>query len=162
MIDAKRRFSMLPIGSSAPQIPVQDDQGNTVTLQDFSGSYVVLYTYPKDNTPGCTAEACSFRDQSQAITEAGAVILGLSKDSVASHQKFKEKFNLNFTLLSDPDHTLLEALGAWGEKVNYGKKYMGIVRSTFVFDPHGTLIKIWPKVSPKTHGQEIAEFLQEV
>ncbi len=153
---------MLTLGSPAPAIPVQTDTGDTVTLQDYAGSYVVLYTYPKDNTPGCTAEACSFRDQSEAITDLGAVILGVSKDSVASHKKFKEKYNLNFTLLSDPEHTLIDALGAWQEKVNYGKRYMGIVRSTFVFDPEGNLVKVWPKVSPKTHGEEIAAYLKEV
>ena len=153
---------MLALGSPAPEIPVQTDDGEIVTLQHYAGSYVVLYTYPKDDTPGCTAEACSFRDQSEEITMTGAVILGISKDSVASHKRFKEKHNLNFTLLSDPEHALIEALGAWQEKVNYGKRYMGIVRSTFVFDPQGRLIKVWPKVSPKTDGEEIAAFLREV
>ena len=153
---------MLELGSSAPALPVVDDMGNTVTLQDYAGSYVVLYTYPKDNTPGCTAEACSFRDHSAAITAKGAVILGFSKDTVASHQRFKEQHGLNFTLLSDPDHQLIEALGAWGEKVNYGKRYMGIIRSTFLFNPEGILIRVWPKVSPKTHGEEIAAFLGAV
>lgn len=152
---------MLSIGSPAPNIPLQDDEGKTVSLSDFLGSYVVLYAYPKDDTPGCTKEACSFRDQSDAITKSGAVILGISRDSVASHKKFKEKYNLNFQLLSDPDIQMIEALGAWGEKVNYGKTYMGILRSTFVFDPKGILIKVWPKVSPNTHGEEIAAFLQE-
>lgn len=152
---------MLTVGSSAPTIAVLNEQGNQVTLQDYVGSFIVLYAYPRDDTPGCTAEACSFRDQSQAISDAGAVILGLSKDSVASHQKFKKKYDLNFTLLSDVDHQLLEALGAWGEKVNYGKRSFGTIRSTFLFDPQGTLIQIWPKVSPKTHGEEIAAYLRE-
>ena len=110
---------MLEVGSLAPAVPVVDDTGNTVSLQDYAGKYVVLYAYPRDNTPGCTAEACSFRDQSAAITAKGAVILGISSDSVASHQRFTEKYGLNFTLLSDPDHQLIEALGAWGEKINY-------------------------------------------
>lgn len=153
---------MLEVGSLAPAVPVVDDTGNTVSLQDYAGKYVVLYAYPRDNTPGCTAEACSFRDQSAAITAKGAVILGISSDSVASHQRFTEKYGLNFTLLSDPDHQLIEALGAWGEKINYGKRYMGIIRSTFLFDPEGVLIHVWPKVSPKTHGEQIAAFLQEV
>ena len=152
---------MLAIGSPAPTTTVITDQGESVTLQDYAGSFVVLYTYPKDDTPGCTAEACSFRDQSAAITKAGGIILGISRDSVASHQKFKEKYQLNFTLLSDPDHLLIEELGAWGEKVNYGKKSMGIIRSTFIFNPKGELIKVWPKVSPQSHGEEIAAFLQE-
>jgi peroxiredoxin Q/BCP len=153
---------MLTVGSSAPTVSVLNEQGEQVTLQDYAGSYVVLYVYPKDNTSGCTAEACSFRDQSKAITDAGAVILGLSKDSVASHLKFKETYELNFTLLSDVDHQLLEALGAWGEKVNYGKRSVGTIRSTFLFDPQGILIQVWPKVSPKTHGEEIAAYLQEL
>ena len=152
---------MLAIGSPAPTTSVITDQGESVTLQDYTGSFVVLYTYPKDDTPGCTAEACSFRDQSAAISKAGGIILGISRDSVASHQKFKEKYQLNFTLLSDPDHVLIEELGAWGEKVNYGKKSMGIIRSTFIFNPKGELIKVWPKVSPQSHGEEIAAFLQE-
>lgn len=153
---------MLSIGSNAPSTPVLNDQGETVTLNDYAGSYIILYAYPKDDTPGCTAEACSFRDQSSAITETGATILGISKDSVASHQKFKEKYQLNFTLLSDPDHLLLDELGAWGEKVRYGKKSMGIIRSTYIFNPEGKLIKVWPTVSPQTHGEEIASFLKEV
>lgn len=153
---------MLALGSKAPSIPVQTDTGETVTLGSYAGKYVVLYAYPKDDTPGCTAEACSFRDQSSAITEAGGVILGISKDSVASHRKFKEKYQLEFTLLSDPDHLLLEELGAWGEKVRYGKKSMGTIRSTYLFDPEGKLIKVWPQVSVQTHGEEIAAFLKEV
>ena len=153
---------MLEIGSNAPSVPVLDDTGKSVTLNDYIGKYIVLYTYPKDDTPGCTAEACSFRDQSKAITDSGAIILGISKDSVASHQKFKDKYQLDFTLLSDPEHRLIEELGAWGEKVRYGKRSMGIIRSTFVFDTEGKLIKVWPKVSPQTHGEEIAAFLKEV
>ncbi|MGE0075637.1 MAG: thioredoxin-dependent thiol peroxidase [Sphaerochaetaceae bacterium] len=152
---------MLSLGSSAPSVPVTDDQDNTVTLQDFSGRHVVVYAYPKDDTPGCTAEACSFRDQSSAIAQAGAIILGVSPDTPASHRKFKEKYNLNFTLLSDTEHRLLEALGAWGEKTSYGKTSVGVLRSTFIFDPQGILIKSWPKVSPQTHGEEIATFLKE-
>ena len=153
---------MLAPGSPAPTLSVHTDEGERVTLQHYAGSYIVLYAYPRDDTPGCTAEACSFRDQSADIVATGAVILGISQDSVASHKRFKEKYNLNFTLLSDPEHELIEALGAWQEKVNYGKRYMGIVRSTFIFDPQGRLLKVWPKVSPKTHGEEIAAFLKEV
>lgn len=152
---------MLEIGSPAPSVRVFSDAGEYTSVSDFAGRYVVLYAYPKDNTPGCTAEACSFRDQSAAITNLGAVILGVSPDSVDSHVKFKETYNLNFTLLSDPDHTLLEALGAWGEKTSHGRKSIGVIRSTFVFNPEGTLIKAWPKVSPQTHGEEIASFLKE-
>lgn len=153
---------MLTIGSKIPMIPLEDDTGKRMTLADYAGQYIVLYAYPRDNTPGCTDEACSFRDQSEAITGTGAVILGISPDSVPSHQEFKEKHQLGFTLLSDPGHRMLEALGAWGEKISYGKKSVGVLRSTFVFNPSGKLIKVWPKVSPKTHGEEIAAFLREV
>ncbi|MDD3941666.1 MAG: peroxiredoxin [Sphaerochaetaceae bacterium] len=151
---------MLEIGSPAPSISLLDDQGNQVSLSDYKGKYIVLYAYPRDDTPGCTAEACSFRDQSEAIGNLHAVVLGISADSVASHKKFKEKYQLGFPLLSDPDHELLEALGAWGEKVSYGKKSIGIIRSTYVFDQEGKLLKVWPKVSPQTHGEEIAAYLK--
>lgn len=151
---------MLEIGLPVPDITLTDDADRTVSLSDYAGSHVVLYAYPKDDTPGCTAEACSFRDYSPAISAAGGVILGISPDSPASHRKFKEKYQLEFTLLSDPDHRMLEALGAWGEKVSYGKTSIGVIRSTFVFDPSGKLVKVWPKVSPQTHGEEIASFLR--
>ena len=153
---------MINIGEKIPTIDIKDDQDNLVNFDSFLGKYVVLYAYPKNNTPGCTAEACSFRDNSSAITAQGALIFGISPDSVTSHQKFKEKHSLNFTLLSDPDHQLLEALGAWGEKISFGKKRMGVIRSTYVFDPEGKLIKKWPKVSPQEHGQEIAAYLEEI
>ena len=153
---------MLEIGSQIPSITLFDDTGKNINLSDFAGKYVVLYAYPRNNTPGCTAEACSFRDQSDAITETGAVIFGLSPDSVQSHQKFKATYQLNFSLLSDPYHELLESLGAWGEKVSFGKTSIGVIRSTFIFDPDGKLIKVWPKVSPQSHGEEIAIFLKKV
>ncbi|MGI6432359.1 MAG: peroxiredoxin [Sphaerochaetaceae bacterium] len=150
----------MTIGAKLPPLTLLDDQGNSVSMDQFAGSYVVLYTYPKDNTPGCTSEACSFRDNSSAITDQKAIIVGVSADSVASHAKFKAQHNLPFTLLSDPDRLLLQALGAWGEKVRFGKKTMGILRMTFLFDPQGRLVHIWPKVSVQTHGEEIAAFLK--
>jgi peroxiredoxin Q/BCP len=150
---------MLAIGSKAPTTKVLTDENKEVSLQDYEGSYVVLYAYPKDNTPGCTTQACSFRDESSAITDSGAVILGISADSVASHQKFKQKHNLPFTLLSDESHTLLEELGVWQQKTSFGTTRMGIVRTTFIFDKEGKLIHIYPKVSVQTHGKEIAEYL---
>ncbi len=153
---------MLEIGSPIPSITLFDDTGKSINFKDFAGKYIVLYAYPRNNTPGCTAEACSFRDQSDAITETGAVIFGLSPDSVQSHQKFKATYQLNFSLLSDPYHELLESLGAWGEKVSFGKTSIGVIRSTFIFDPDGKLIKVWPKVSPQSHGEEIAIFLKKV
>lgn len=151
--------TMLELGSAAPEVTVQNEKGENVRLSDFAGRYVVLYAYPKDNTSGCTTEACSFRDNLPAIESRDAVLLGLSPDSPGSHQKFIAKYELNFTLLSDPEHELLEALGAWGEKKMYGKTYMGVIRSTFVFDPEGKLIQVWPKVQVKTHGEEVSEFL---
>ena len=153
---------MLTPGSSLPTGTVYDERGEAVLLKDFIDSYIVLYVYPKDNTPGCTAEACSFRDQSKDIVNVGAIILGISPDSVNSHKKFKEKFELNFTLLSDPERVIIEQLGAWGEKTSYGKTTVGILRSTFVFGKDGTLLKVWPKVSPATHGEEIATYLREL
>lgn len=153
--------NMLEIGAKIPSIVLYDEEGVAIDLSRLNGSCIVLYAYPKDNTPGCTAEACSFRDHSVAITQQGAKIFGISADSSASHKKFKEKYLLTFSLLSDPDHQMLEALGAWGEKTSYGKKSVGIIRSTYLFDEEGYLIKIWPKVSPQTHGEEISEFLKQ-
>ncbi|HHU88598.1 MAG: peroxiredoxin [Sphaerochaetaceae bacterium] len=153
---------MVNIGDKIPSIELKDDQDNLVNFDSLLGHYVILYAYPRNNTPGCTAEACSFRDNSRAITAQGALILGISPDSVTSHQKFKEKYNLNFTLLSDPDHLLLEALGAWGEKKSFGQTRMGVIRSTYLFDKEGKLLKKWPKVSPQEHGKEIAAYLEEI
>lgn len=153
---------MINIGDKIPSIELKDDQNNLVKFDSLLGHYVLLYAYPKNNTPGCTAEACSFRDNSSAIRAQGALIYGISPDSVASHQKFKEKYKLNFTLLSDPDHLLLEALGAWGKKVSFGKTRMGVIRSTYLFDKEGKLLKKWPKVSPQEHGSEIAAYLEEI
>lgn len=147
--------------AKAPSIVLKDENGKEISLSDYEGSYLVLYTYPKDNTPGCTTEACSFRDNSEAIVKANGVIVGVSGDSVESHQKFKDKHSLNFTLLADPEHKLLKELGSWGEKVSFGQKRMGIIRRTYVFDKTGHLIKVWPKVTPKDHGEEIAAFLLE-
>ena len=153
---------MLEIGAPIPSVTLFDDMGKNINLSDFAGKHIILYAYPRDDTPGCTAEACSFRDQSEAITATGAVIFGLSPDSVQSHQKFKAKYKLNFSLLSDPYHELLESLGAWGKKVSFGKTSIGVIRSTFIFGPDGKLIKKWPKVSPQSHGEEIAAFLAQV
>jgi peroxiredoxin Q/BCP len=153
---------MLEIGSKLPHIVLENEKGEKVDLSSFDDKYIVLYAYPKDNTPGCTKEACSFRDSHQQIVSSNAIVFGLSPDSPASHQKFIDKFNLSFSLLSDPEHTLLEYLGAWGEKSMYGKTYFGVLRSTFVFDKEGTLIKVWPKVSVETHGQEISEYLESL
>jgi peroxiredoxin Q/BCP len=119
----------------------------------------VLYFYPKDDTPGCTTEACNFRDDYSDIISAGAVVLGVSPDTVKSHDKFKLKFELPFALLSDPDHAVAELYGAWGEKNMYGRTYMGVIRSTFIIDEGGTIIKVFPKVKPKDHSQQVLAVL---
>jgi len=152
---------MLTAGDQAPlDITIEDENGEPVSLRSLQGHYTVVYFYPKDDTPGCTMEACNFRDAQSELTELGATVIGISKDSVASHQKFKHKHHLNFPLWSDPDHKLLEAFGSWQEKKMFGKPYMGIVRSTFILDPQGKILKTWEKVNPKNHDQEVLAFLQ--
>lgn len=140
----------------APNFSLLDQNGTTHTLTDYAGRWVVLYFYPKDDTPGCTTEACNFRDERDAIAEYGnATVIGISKDTVVAHKKFVDKYDLNFTLLSDPDHETIEAYGAWQEKSMYGRKYMGIQRMTVIIDPSGTIVKEYPKVDPKKHAVEI-------
>jgi len=140
-------------------IPVTDEQGTATSLRSLLGKWVVLYFYPKDDTPGCTVEACSFRDTSAELTKLGAVVIGVSKDTTKSHQNFKTKYQLNFPLWSDPDHHLLSAFGAWGEKKFMGKIYMGIIRSTFIIDPTGHIRHTIEKATPKHHGEEIMKHL---
>ncbi|MCX7708303.1 MAG: thioredoxin-dependent thiol peroxidase [Clostridia bacterium] len=153
---------MLAEGQKAINFELMDDYGNNIRLSDFIGKKVVLYFYPKDNTPGCNTEACSFRDVYDDILQAGAVVLGISMDDQNSHRKFRNKFGLPFYLLSDPDHKTAEAYGTWGEKKMYGKAYMGILRSTFVIDETGVVRKVFPKVSPEGHGEEILNTLREL
>lgn len=150
---------MLETGQKAPGFHLPNGEGEMVSLEDFRGKKVVVYFYPKDDTPGCTTEACSFRDHHQVIQEKNAVVLGISPDSSASHQKFAAKFGLPFHLLSDEDHSTAEAYGAWGEKKMYGKAYMGILRSTFIIDEEGTVIKVFPKVKVDQHAEEITALL---
>ena len=151
---------MLKIGDKAPDFTLKSDQDEDVSLKNFLGkSDVVLYFYPKDNTPGCTKEACSFRDNIQPIQAKNAVVLGISPDSVKSHQSFINKQNLNFTLLSDPDHKVADAYGAWGEKSMYGKKYMGILRTTFVIGKDGNIKNVFEKVKPGGHAEEVLQIL---
>jgi len=140
--------SMLKVGDMAPDFELPADDGSTVKLSDFRGKRVVVYFYPKDDTSGCTVQACGFRDQYPIIEEKNAVVLGISPDGIQSHQKFKTKYNLPFTLLADENHTAAEAYGVWQEKSMYGKKYFGIVRSHFVVDEEGKLVDIQVKVSP--------------
>lgn len=142
-------------GSKAPDFSLKSDNGESIKLSDYKGKKVVLYFYPKDDTPGCTAEACSFRDGFSEIQKKGAVILGVSTDSVESHKKFKEKYHLNFPLLSDADKKVVNAYGVWKEKNMYGKKYMGIERTTFIIDEDGEIKKIFPKVKVERHYDEV-------
>ena len=142
-------MSQLQIGDQAPDFTALTDQQVQVQLRDYRGKRVVLYFYPKDDTSGCTTQACGFRDNYPAIEEQNAVVLGVSPDSAASHQKFKSKYNLPFSLLVDADHTIADTYGVWGEKSMYGKKYMGIIRSHFVIDEAGKIVDAQYKISPK-------------
>jgi peroxiredoxin Q/BCP len=151
---------MLKVGDKAPAFSLPSDSGKVVALKDFKGKKVVLYFYPKDDTSGCTVEACEFRDHWGAVQRAGAVVLGVSPDGVASHGKFKAKHALPFPLLVDEDHAVAEAYGAWGEKSMYGRKYMGILRSTFLIDEQGRIMHVFQKVKPKGHAAEVLEALK--
>jgi peroxiredoxin Q/BCP len=146
---------MLKPGDKAPDFKATTDGGETVSLKDFRGKKVVLYFYPKDDTPGCTQEACDFRDSMARFKTKDAVVLGVSPDSVASHQKFKTKFELPFPLLADEGHEIAEAYGAWGEKSMYGRKFMGIIRSTFVIDEKGKIAEVYEKVKVSGHVNEL-------
>jgi peroxiredoxin Q/BCP len=150
------------IGNPLPAFSLQDDQGGVVTQNDLRGHWTVLYAYPKDSTPGCTTEACDFRENWARVQALGARVYGISRDGVKSHQNFIAKQDLPFRLLSDPDATLLKALGAFGKKVMYGKEMEGILRSTFLIDPKGVIRHTWPKVSVKGHVQEVLETLTKL
>ena len=151
---------MLQEGTTAPDFALDASGGGTVRLSDYRGQTVVLYFSPKDDTPGCTTEACNFRDDYSEIIAAGAIVLGVSPDSVESHEKFQQKYELPFPLLSDPDHQVAEMYGAWGEKTMYGRTYMGIIRSTYVIDEEGTIVKVFPKVRPKAHSEQVLAVLR--
>ena len=146
---------MLETGITAPDFTLPDQNGNPVSLSDFRGKKVILYFYPKDNTPGCTRQACAFAASYRGFAEKNAVVIGISRDSSTSHAKFAEKHNLPFLLLSDTEHTVIEAYGAWQEKKLYGKVSMGIVRSTYVIDEQGKILHVMPKVKPDTNAAEI-------
>lgn len=150
---------MLAPGDKAPDFKLEGDDGKTHTLKEFFGKTLILYFYPKDNTPGCTVEACDFRDQAAAYKKKKALVVGVSPDSIASHGKFRDKHGLNFLLLADPDHAVAEKYGAWGDKVLYGRKFKGIIRSTFVIDEKGKIASAQYKVSPKGHAGAILETL---
>ncbi len=153
--------TMPALDSEAPDFELHDHTGATVRLADLRGQWVVLYFYPKDDTPGCTTEACSFRDSWSALRDAGAVVLGVSPDTAASHQKFAAKYELPFPLLVDSaNHDTARAYGAWGMKRNYGKEYVGLIRSTFVINPQGRVAKVWAKVTTAGHGEKVLEWLR--
>ncbi|CAM3233436.1 thioredoxin-dependent thiol peroxidase [Corallococcus sp. ZKHCc1 1396] len=148
-------------GDKAPGFSLPDQSGATVSLSQLKGRHVVLYFYPKDATPGCTTEACDFRDEHSALVKAGAVVLGVSPDSTASHQKFATKQGLPFSLLADPDHAVADAYGVWGEKSLYGRKFMGLIRATFLIGPDGKVLRVWPKVKVAGHVAEVLASLQQ-
>ena len=152
----------LQIGDKAPNFSLPNQDNAEISLQDFRGSWVVLYFYPKDKTPGCTQEACDFRDNLANLSGLNAVVLGVSPDSAKTHQSFIDKESLNFTLLSDTDKKTLKAYGAWGLKKLYGKEYEGVIRSTFVIDPQGKIAFLWKNVKVKGHIDAIKEKLQEL
>ena len=152
-------MAKLAVGDQAPDFEAFTDQGTKLHLQDLQGKRVILYFYPKDDTSGCTTQACGFRDRYLEIEEKNGVVLGVSPDKVASHQKFKTKYNLPFTLVVDEDHAIAEAYGVWGEKSMYGKKYMGIIRSHFVIDETGKIVDVQYKVSPADSTKKAVEAL---
>lgn len=149
-------------GKKAPAFTLTSDTGKKVKLSDFAGQPVVLYFYPKDDTPGCTKEACAFRDAQSELASAGAVLLGVSADDVESHVKFRDKYELNFALLADTDHKVAEKYGAWREKNMYGKKSMGIQRSTYLIDSTGKIAKVWKRVQVDGHDAQVLQALREL
>lgn len=150
---------MATIPYPAPQFNLQDTEGTMHTLEQYRGKWVVLYFYPKDDTPGCTVEACSFRDKHEAILAKKAVVLGVSRDDAGSHEKFVAKYSLSFPLLSDPDHSVMDAYGAWGKKM-FGKE--GVLRKTFIIDPQGNVVKVFGRVTPEGHAEQVLRALEEL
>ncbi len=152
----------MPVSANnpAPDFELLDETGTPRRLSDYRGKPVVLYFYPKDDTPGCTKEACGFRDDYSEYAKAGVVILGISPDSPKSHAKFKEKYNLPFTLLADEDHQVCELYGAWGRKKFMGREYDGVLRTTFLISPEGTILRVFPDVKPEGHSKEVLAALE--
>lgn len=159
---AKSEDGWIEPGSKAPAFTLTSDQGEKVRLTELKGSPVVLYFYPKDDTPGCTKEACAFRDAESKLKKSGATVLGVSPDDVASHEKFRDKYSLNFPLLADPDHKVAEKYGAWREKNMYGKKSMGIQRCTYLIDGAGKVAKLWKRVKVDGHDEQVLTALNEL
>jgi peroxiredoxin Q/BCP len=150
---------MLETGDPAPDFTLLADDGRPVSLSDFRGRTLVLYFYPKDNTPGCTTQACDLRDDMPRLEASGAAVVGISSDSVESHRRFKARYGLNFPLLADEDHAVAEAYGVWRKKSLYGRSFLGIERSTFFIDPEGRVEEIWRRVKAKGHGEKVAAYL---
>jgi thioredoxin-dependent peroxiredoxin len=150
---------MIEAGAPAPDFTLPSDEGGEVRLSELRGKKVVLYFYPKDDTPGCTKQACDFRDAAPSFAGVDAIVLGVSADSVESHRKFRKKYDLNFPLLADERHEVAEAYGVWKEKSMYGKKFMGIERSTFLIDEGGNVARVWRKVKPQGHAEMLTELL---
>ncbi len=155
-------MSMPTVGKKAPAWSLPDQEGKEHSLSDYSGQWVVLYFYPKDDTPGCTKEACAFRDNLPKFKKVKAAVFGVSADSVKKHAKFAEKFSLPFTLLADEDKTLVEAYGVWAKKKFMGREYMGILRTTFLINPEGKIAKVYEQVKPETHAEEVLADLKEL
>ncbi|WCT13923.1 thioredoxin-dependent thiol peroxidase [Mucilaginibacter jinjuensis] len=153
-------MATLTAGTKAPDFTANDQNGKTVSLADFKGKTTILYFYPKDDTPGCTAEACDFRDNYQFLSSQGYEVIGVSVDDEKSHKKFETKYSLPFTLIADTDHTIVEAYGVWVEKNMYGKKYMGVARTTFIIDAEGVISKIIEKVDTKNSSQQVLDLLK--
>ena len=152
---------MLEVGNKAPSFTLMGDDGKEYSLDDYRGKKVLLYFYPKDNTPGCTKEACSLRDWNDEIIKRGVTVMGVSKDTIQSHNRFREKHSLNFILLSDPEKSVHMAYDAWGEKKLYGKVSLGTIRKTFLIDENGNIEKIWNKVAVATHGEDVVKYLDK-
>jgi peroxiredoxin Q/BCP len=155
-------MSMPTVGDTAPEIALPDETGTVHRLSDQRGRWTILYFYPEDDTPGCTTEACEFRDRNETIHERGADVWGVSPQGATSKRAFREKFQLPFTLLADEGHQAANAYGAWAEKVNYGRRYLGIVRSTFLIAPDGRIARVWPKVRAAGHAAAVLEALDEL
>lgn len=147
-------------GDKAPDFTAKDQNGNTVSLSDFRGKNIILYFYPKDNTPTCTTEACNFRDNYQSLLSKGFAVIGVSTDNEKSHKRFEKKFSLPFPLIADPDRKIVEQYGLWAEKMLFGRKYMGTLRTTFVIDPNGKIVKVIDKVDSKNSSQQVLDLLQ--
>jgi peroxiredoxin Q/BCP len=149
----------LQVGQQAPDFELPDSEGRIHRLSDYRGKKVAVYFYPKDETPGCTKEACSFRDAHSVFAQHGIAVIGISPDPVSSHKKFAEKYGLPFPLLSDPEHKVLDAYGVWQEKVTYGKRHFGVARTTYIIDEQGKVLRVFPNVKPEGHAEEVLSAL---